>query len=869
MDPASVAQLAFGLGARVTALFALTAVALLALRRASAATRHLVAVAGLAGALAIPLLAAALPEWELAVLPAVHQTKALAADEPWAAGDRASAPAAPSRAALVPLPGPRFVERAVGLGQQLMLWWTGAAWGLIALFLLARLAAGLGRFARLASGAAETTDLGWLTDLGRASAALRIHRLVRLMKSDRVQVPMTAGLLEPVVLLPEGASRWSAERRRMVLLHELAHVKRLDWLSLLVSEIAASIWWFHPLAWVALRAARQEAEKAADDLVVRAGERPSVYARHLVEIARSLRSPLGAVTAMPMAGGGNLESRLRSLLGARGRKPSSAAGRVASIGLAAAALALAMVRPVRAEEPVVLASADTECAADAASAQDQARVERDRARAERERLRADRDRRRAERDGMRGEQDRQQAERDGMRGEEDRKQAERDRMQAERDRMQADRDRVQAELDRAQAERDRALERAQRELKRAQERMAADAPKLELDGAMLKDKLKHLGKTLAALGKQKGWLENGGHGDWYSRGMELHRSEQYREAIEAFKKSIDEGQRVDAATYNIACGYARLGDNDQAFAWLHRAIDEGFDVSGMLRSDDDLDGLRHDARFRELRKEKGPDAQARRLGEKLDRMISAGARSPDQLDALGKELLRARDYDRAARAFEEAAQHKNSPGSSLYNAACALSLKGDKGAALDMLERSIDGGFSNTGLMKTDDDLDEIRDEPRFQALLQSAQELDMPSVGIGAPRWPWKKGGFKEAWQEAAGKYESYARAHPKSGRAEFELGMARLQTGQLEESARAFQRALELGYRKATTLYNLACVEARRDRKDAAFRYLDQAIEAGFDQAGTLRGDDDLDNLRGDPRYPAAIHKADRRGKEQEQVD
>jgi hypothetical protein len=54
------------------------------------------------------------------------------------------------------------------------------------------------------------------------------------------------------------------------------------------------------------------------------------------------------------------------------------------------------------------------------------------------------------------------------------------------------------------------------------------------------------------------------------------------------------------------------------------------------------------------------------------------------------------------------------------------------------------------------------------------------------------------------------------------------------------------------------LACVYALLDRKDEAFGWLFKSLDAGFDASGTLRGDDDLDNLRGDPRFRQALARA-----------
>ena len=98
---------------------------------------------------------------------------------------------------------------------------------------------------------------------------------------------MTWGWLRPVVLLPEGARRWSAPRRQVVLLHELVHVRRADWLVRLMARLACSVYWFNPLVWWAVRRLDLEQELACDEEVVACGTRASDYACHLLGIART------------------------------------------------------------------------------------------------------------------------------------------------------------------------------------------------------------------------------------------------------------------------------------------------------------------------------------------------------------------------------------------------------------------------------------------------------------------------------------------------------------------------------------------------------------------------------------------------------
>ncbi len=360
-------------------------------------------------------------------------------------------------------------------------------------------------------------------------------------------------------------------------------------------------------------------------------------------------------------------------------------------------------------------------------------------------------------------------------------------------------------------------------------------------------------------------------GDWYDEGMRLHRRGKYEQAIQDFQKAIEDGYRVDAASYNIACGYALLGNRDKAFEWLHKSLAEGFDLRSYLKGDDDLEDLHGDSRWAEIKKaardseSNAEKAKARAVSARYERLAAKPSTDGESYFEIGRELLRVDEYALAAKAFQTSADRGHRVGTSLYNEACALSLDGKKDAALGMLQKALDAGFDQPDLFRTDDDLDAVREDARFGALEKEAKDLSLPGYGIGN----WIFGGHQNRakWRESAKRYAAYADKNPQKGRAWYNLGFALLAGDRAEEAAAPFQKALDLGYRKPATMYNLACTYARLDKKDAAFDWLFKALDAGFDETSTMRWDDDLDNLRGDSRYRKAVEIA--RAKERSGTD
>jgi hypothetical protein len=229
------------------------------------------------------------------------------------------------------------------------------AWAAGTAVILAPLVLGLIRLRQVTRRAVRITADDWTALAASLAGQLGLTRRVTLLRGRPGDMPMTWGLLRPMILLPHDAAAWSAERRRLVLLHELAHVQRRDCLTQLLAHVACALYWFHPLAWLAARQLRVERERACDDQVLNAGSRASDYAWHLLEIARSLRSARGiAAAAVAMARPSQLEGRLLAILDTSPSRRTLSPAVVALAGVAVLGLLwpLAILRlKARAEDP--------------------------------------------------------------------------------------------------------------------------------------------------------------------------------------------------------------------------------------------------------------------------------------------------------------------------------------------------------------------------------------------------------------------------------------------------------------------------------------------------------------------------------------
>jgi beta-lactamase regulating signal transducer with metallopeptidase domain len=318
---------ALGVIAKTTIVLACASLMTLALRRASASVRHAVWAIALLSALILPIATTVLPEVALPVLPEetleaasplfpAGQSTLKSSDLP---GVSPKNPSAVSLSGSAPPPAaiPEEDDALFFLRQHtfLFLWVTGAS------VVLLRLLLGSLTIRRLRRQSMPVEGSEWEDILDDLKSVIQLKRPITLRISDQTIPPMTWGIFRPIILLPATAIEWPLNRRRLVLAHELAHVKRNDGILQLLLQAVCSLYWFNPVVWYAARRLRIERECACDDQVLKIGADADDYADHLLQVARTLNPGSGlSLATVAMAHRSQLETRLLSILDNRTRR---------------------------------------------------------------------------------------------------------------------------------------------------------------------------------------------------------------------------------------------------------------------------------------------------------------------------------------------------------------------------------------------------------------------------------------------------------------------------------------------------------------------------------------------------------------------
>ena len=212
------------------------------------------------------------------------------------------------------------------------------AWILGVLLMSARFIIQWWATVRLRTGAHEEIDSSWQTLFDQLKEQLGLSARIRLLGSRIAETPMVIGWIRPVVLVPASAfTTLTSEELKLVLLHELNHIRRMDHLINLLQGTAECLLFFHPVTWWLSNQIRNERELCCDDLTIQTMNQPRIFARALFKL-ETLRlehteSPLNTAVH---ATGGSLMSRITRMLETKNQTRTTKAAWKAPLAVALA-----------------------------------------------------------------------------------------------------------------------------------------------------------------------------------------------------------------------------------------------------------------------------------------------------------------------------------------------------------------------------------------------------------------------------------------------------------------------------------------------------------------------------------------------------
>ena len=228
-------------------------------------------------------------------------------------------------ASLAPLP-PAGTTTAASSAALTSAGWAALLWLVGTSLLAGRILIGFGILRRMRRQASVQREGPLFEALRRARAALDCHPRGEVATSPSIRSPMVLGILRPLIVVPPDlVDRLPADQLSLVLMHELAHVRRCDNLWLLLQRLVTAALFYHPAVWICGRMLRREAEQACDDLVVCATGRPEAYAGGLALIAERAAHSNPASRRIPMVSTlasteSDLSQRIRRTLNGRARR---------------------------------------------------------------------------------------------------------------------------------------------------------------------------------------------------------------------------------------------------------------------------------------------------------------------------------------------------------------------------------------------------------------------------------------------------------------------------------------------------------------------------------------------------------------------
>jgi beta-lactamase regulating signal transducer with metallopeptidase domain len=180
--------------------------------------------------------------------------------------------------------------------------WLSAFYIIGLMLMLVRLSAGMHQLFSLKKNEIAQADTLLVEVLGSLKKRIHFERPVQLFISAKAGVPLVIGFLKPMILMPAATiAQLSTEQIETILLHELAHIKRYDYLVNILQTVVETILFFNPFVWMVSAITRREREHCCDDLVLDHTREPLSYATALAALA----THTGTVSTLTVAASGN------------------------------------------------------------------------------------------------------------------------------------------------------------------------------------------------------------------------------------------------------------------------------------------------------------------------------------------------------------------------------------------------------------------------------------------------------------------------------------------------------------------------------------------------------------------------------------
>lgn len=261
------------------------------LRKKSAALQHFVLSLGVVSILLLPFCAGALPQIEWARFPSL--AKIMVVTVSWFEGIN--------------------IWLQIHINQKVLFTVIGI-YLLIATSLLFYLLLGVVGLSVQTGHAQKVSSPGLISQLDELRQLVDVSRKIDFVSSRSVSSPQTWGLWRPVIMLPHDALLWDRDKQLSVLIHELGHIARWDWLTTLLVKITCACFWFLPPLWWVAQKIYQQSELACDDYIYKLRNKQVTYAKNLLAIASANSNGNSVNQGLQMRGQSPIGQRIVAIL---------------------------------------------------------------------------------------------------------------------------------------------------------------------------------------------------------------------------------------------------------------------------------------------------------------------------------------------------------------------------------------------------------------------------------------------------------------------------------------------------------------------------------------------------------------------------